>query len=52
MVSLAWTFCGDVRRGNDVNLMAEMIERQQAVKEHQHTIGKLKIVLGVVPDAF
>src|SRR6202521_1295758 len=35
---------------DNVNLMAQVIEGEQAIEEHQHTIGQGKIVLGVLTD--
>ena len=33
-----------------MNLVAQVIERQQPVKEHQPAIGKMQIVFGVIAD--
>ena len=33
-----------------MNLMAQVIERQQAIEEHQHTIRQRKVVLGVLAN--
>src|SRR5438067_13779736 len=45
-------FSGDVGRGDDLDLVAEVVERQQAVEEHEHTIGNVLIVLGMFPNGF
>src|SRR5271170_6579119 len=37
---------------DDMNLMPQVIEGQQAIEEHQHTIRQRKIVLGVFTDSF
>jgi hypothetical protein len=46
------TLARNVGGGDDVNLMAQVIESQHAIEEHQHTIGQGKIVLGVLADSF
>ena len=35
-----------------MNLVAQVIERQQAIEEHQHAIGQREIVLGMLADIF
>src|SRR5438552_3962004 len=44
------TFGRNVSRRNNVNLMPQMIERQQPVKEHEHAVGKRKIIFGMLAD--
>ena len=52
VIGLAGAFTGDIGGGDDMNLMAQMIESQQAIEEHQHAIGQRQIVLGVLADFF
>src|SRR5580658_7917237 len=52
IVSAARTLARNIRGGDDVNLMAQVIESQHAIEEHQHAIGQGKIVFRVVADSF
>jgi hypothetical protein len=36
--------------GDDVDLVAQVIEGQQAIEEHQHAVGQQKIVLRLLAD--
>ena len=42
----------NVGRGNNVNLMSQVVEGEQPVEEHQRAVGELKIVLGAVANVF
>ncbi len=44
------TFARYIGGRDDVNLVAQVIKRQQAVEEHQHAIGQAKIILSVLAD--
>ena len=46
------TLARNIGRGHDVNLMAQMIERQQAIEEHQFGIGQQQVIFRVVADLF
>src|SRR5512142_394694 len=37
---------------DDMNLVPQVIERQQAVEEHQGAVGQLEIILRVIADVF
>src|SRR2546427_88162 len=50
IIGLARAFGRDISRRNNVNLMPQMIERQQPVKEHEHAVGKRKIIFGMLAD--
>ena len=52
VISLARTLARNIGRGDDVDLVAQVIERQQAVEEHQHAIGQREIVFGMLADIF
>ena len=52
IIGPARTLARYIGSGDDVNLVAQVIEGQQPVEEHQHAIGKRKIVLGVLADIF
>ena len=52
VIGAARTLARNIRGGDDVNLVAQVIESQQAIEEHQHAIGQGKIVLGMVADSF
>ncbi len=52
IVSLARTFARHIGRGDDVDLVAQVIEGQQPVEEHQDAIGQREIILGVFADVF
>ena len=45
-------FAGDVGRGHDVDLVAEVIEGEDAVEEHEDAVGNVEIVGGVFTDIF
>src|SRR5208283_3033755 len=42
----------NIRRGHDMNLVAQMIKGQQPVKEHQLAIRQREIILGVFANFF
>ncbi len=52
IVSAARALTRNIRGGDDVNLVAQVIESQHAIEEHQHAIGQGKIVFRVVADSF
>src|SRR5581483_10381745 len=52
LVGTPRTFSGDIGRRYDLDLVAHVVERQQAVEEHEHTIGNVQIVLGMFPNVF
>src|SRR5580692_5590017 len=52
IVSAARALARNIRGDDDVNLVAQVIESQQAIEEHQHAIGQGKIVFRVVTDSF
>jgi hypothetical protein len=45
-----WRFPRHIRGRHDVNLVPKMIERQHAIKKHQHAIGNIEIVVGMFSD--
>jgi hypothetical protein len=52
VIGAARALARNIRGGDDVNLVAQVIEGQQAIEEHQHAIGQGEIVLGMVADSF
>ena len=52
VIGLARTFARHIGGGNDVDLVAQMIERQQAIEKHQYAVGQGKIIFGVFADIF
>src|SRR6185436_3768704 len=52
VVGLLRTFVADIGCRDDVNLMPQVIERQQTVEEHQGTIGKIEVIPGPFADVF
>src|SRR5580704_3429728 len=40
----------NIGRGDDMNLMVQVIESQEAIEEHQHTIRQSKIILGLLAN--
>ena len=45
-VRLLRLFARHVGRGNDVNLVTHMIERQQPIEKHQRAVGNIDVFLG------
>src|SRR5205823_975211 len=39
-----------VSSGNDVNLVPQVVKRQQPVKKHQHAVREIEIIVGIVAD--
>ena len=52
IVGFAWRFRANIRRRNDVQLMAQMVERHQAVVKGEDTIGQSQVILGALRQAF
>ena len=52
VISSARTLARNIGRGDDMDLVAQVIERQQAIEKHQHAIGQRKIILGMLADIF
>ncbi len=52
IVGAARAFAGNIRHCDDVDLMAEVIEGEQAVEEHQDAIGNGQVVLRMFADVF
>src|SRR5580704_8524673 len=52
VIGAARALARNIRGRDDVNLVAQVIESQQAIEEHQHAIGQGKIVFRVVADSF
>ena len=52
IIGASRALAGNIGSRDDVNLMAQVIEGQQPVEEHQYAIGQRKIVLGVLADSF
>src|SRR5207237_1144998 len=50
IIGLARAFGRDISRRNNVNLMPQVIERKQPVEEHEHAIGKRKIIFSAIAD--
>src|SRR5580704_10472132 len=40
----------NIGSGDDMNLMVQVIESQEAIEEHQHTIRQSKIILGLLAN--
>jgi hypothetical protein len=43
-------FARHVGRGHDVDLVTQMIEGEHAVEKHQHTVGNIQVIAGVLSD--
>jgi hypothetical protein len=41
---------GHIRRRHDVDLVAQVIEGEHAVEKHQHTVGNVEVIAGVLSD--
>ena len=52
VVGAARTLARHIGGGNDVDLVAQVIEGQQAVEEHQYAVGQGKIIFGMFADIF
>ena len=52
VISPARTLARHIGSGDDVNLVAQVIERQQAVEKHQHAVGQGKIIFRMLADIF
>src|SRR5579863_2115022 len=52
VIGAARTLARNIRGGDDVNLVAQVIEGQQPIEEHQHAIGQGKVVFRVITDSF
>ncbi len=52
VVSPARTLARHIGRGDNVDLMAQVIEGQQPVEKHQYAIGQGKIILGMLANIF
>ena len=52
IVGAARSFTRNVGGGDNVNLMPQMIERQQSVEEHQFGIGQFQIILRMLANIF
>jgi hypothetical protein len=52
VISLARTLARDIDRGNNVDLMSQMIEGQQPIEKHQYAVGQRKIIRGMFTDIF
>ena len=50
-IRLLGVFVPVVRRSFDIDLVAKVIERQQPVKKHQHTVGNVEIVFRLFSNA-
>ncbi len=52
VVGGAGLFGGNVGGGDDVDLMAQVIEGEDAIEEHEDAVGNMEVVLGAVADVF
>ena len=52
VIGLARTLARHVSGGDDVDLVAQVIECQQTIEKHQYAIGQGKIIFGVFADIF
>ncbi len=52
VISLARIFSPHIRRSQNVDLMTNMVKRQQAIEEHQHAIWNIQIILRPVANLF
>ena len=50
IVGGAGRFGGYVGGGDDVDLVAKVIEGEHAIEEHEHAVGDVEVVFGVVAD--
>ena len=52
VVRSPWFFPRNVSGRDNVNLMTQVIKRQQAIKEHQFRIGQMQVICCVLADVF
>src|ERR1700722_2439099 len=52
IISAAWTLARNVSGGHNVNLVAQMIESEQPVKEHQFAIRQGQVIFCTLTDVF
>ena len=50
IIGLTGRFGGYVGGGDDVDLVAEVVEGEHAVEEHENAVGNVEVVLGFLAD--